>query len=78
MGKGRPRTRLDPVSGGSVQPTDASDVGAGEREVSTLAVERQGRSSQEKRRRKWKRGVRDKEVVSPNLKNSVQISKSFL
>ena len=59
------------VSGSSVQPTDDSDVGAGEREVPTLGVERQGRSSQEKRRR-------DKEVVSPNLKNSVQISKSFL
>ena len=53
-------------------------MGAGEREVPTLGVERQGRSSQEKRRRKRKRGVRDKEVVSPNLKNSVQISKSFL
>lgn len=76
MGKGRPRTRLDPVSGGSVQPTDASDVGAGEREVPALGVERQGSSSQEKRRRK--RGVRDKEVVSPNLKNLVQISKSSL
>lgn len=78
MGKGRPRARLYPVSCGSVQPTEASDVGAGEREVPTLGVERQGRSSQEKRRRKRKRGVRDKEVVSPNLKNSVQISKSFL
>ena len=77
MGKGRPRTRLHPVSGGSVQPTDASDVGAGEGEVPTLGVERQGRSSQETRRRKRKRGVRDKEV-SPNLKNLVQISKSFL
>lgn len=35
-------------SGGSGHPTDASDVGAGETEVPTLGVERQGRCSQEK------------------------------
>ena len=69
MGKGRPRARLYPVSCGSVQPTEASDVGAGEREVPTLGVERQGRSSQEKRRRKRKRGVRDKEPFNDDLRS---------